>query len=1217
MATLLFVTSGNNLEHLGRALGVVEPEQGVPLTVRNRLVYQLTERADGLDDVEAQARQADVVLFDLRTAGELTEVLRRVRAERPEATFIPLMGGSMEILSLCRMDSFTMDRAAKRSRGGPVNFRRIQQITSFIEKLGGVLPVGPLKHARHWVQIIRYWTAGGPDNVENLLRLVVREYAGGAGPRPRPPVERPVLRLEDPDEGRSYATPEAWHRAHRAHPTDPERPTVAVLYYGGLHRDVSVVAVRALREALGERAQLLPIATDGVQSLDGVKRFLLAPDAPPVHALINLMWFRLDGGPLGGDPSATVDALRQLDVPYLVPATLYSRELDTWRASPEGLSPVETYATVVLPELDGAWGPVPVLGLERTEVDGFQVTRGVALPERVERLANRTLAWIRLARKTPAERRIAVVIYDYPPGPGNLGNASYLDVSASLAALLDGLAGAGYDTGPGDDPNRAAPLAALVRDARINTRPEENDGPWAGPCLSRNAYEAAFARLPTAAAKRMTAAWGPPPGRVAVDEAGLRIPGRWHGQIFVGVQPVREPGGPADAATHDRDRPPHHQYLAFYEYLRHSGVDAVVHLGTHGTVEFLPGKEHGLSGECYPDLLQGNLPQLYVYTLANPSESSIARRRWQAVLVSHHTPDFVPAELYGEYQALLDRLEALERPGLDAASRAELQDRVRSEAAALDLPADDLEALHDELRELQAAEIPDGLHVLGAPKSGRSLVRYLAQLFRRTVDGVHVAGLLEPLGVPAGDHADRLAAWARSFVEQGALPEALRRALPRRETRGLEDALREVARGYLADDELGGLLRGLDGRFAPPGLMGDPLRSPAVYPTGRNGASFDPTRIPLAEAVERGAQLARALVARHEESHGKPPRSVGLVLWGFETARTGGETIGQLLHLVGARLRPAAGWLPSFEPVPTTDLRRPRVDVYLMICGFFRDMFPTLVRDLDKLLRRIAALEEPARVNPLRAHVARDADALNDTLAGARIFGPRPAEYGTGLPAVVEGAAWQEAAELGDHFAGAMAHAYGERLHGEPAAAALRSQLGRTEVVAQIVDGAEYKLGDLDHYYEFIGGATRAVENVRGERPERLIGDSARHTPRLQDTDEALQHYSVTRLLNPRWIDGMLAHDYHGAKKIEERVTNLVGLAGTVGVSPELFHRVFARYVEDEALFERLRDNNPHATSDLLRRMSEASRREMWDPDTEQLALLRERFLRLDADLEG
>jgi cobaltochelatase CobN len=1214
MATLLFLTSGNNLEYLGQALATVEPEQGVPLTVRNRLVYQVSARADGLEDLEAQARQADVVLFDLRTAGELTEVLHRVRTDCPETTFVPLMGGSMEILSLCRMGPFNMDRATKRSRGGPVNFRRIQQITSFIEKLGGVLPVGPLKHARRWVQIIRYWTAGGPDNIENLLRLVVREYAGGRGPRPRPPLERPVLRLEDPDEGRSYASRDAWHRAH---PTAPEQPTVAVLYYGGLHRDVSVVALRALREALGDRAHLLPIATDGVQNLEGVRRFLLAAGAPPVHALVNLMWFRLDGGPLGGDPAATADALRLLDVPYFVPATLYSREVDTWRQSPEGLSPVETYATVVLPELDGAQGPIPVLGLERTEVDGFQVTRGVALPERLTRLADRILAWIRLARTPPAERRVALVIYDYPPGPGNLGNASYLDVSASLTSLLAGLAQAGYDTGPGDDPDRSAPLSALIREERINAHVDQRVRSWPGPHLARAHYAAAFERLPPSAAQRVVEAWGPPPGRVAVDDVGLRIPGRWFGHVFVGVQPVREPGGPAGAATHDRDRPPHHQYLAFYEYLRQMRVDAVVHLGTHGTVEFLPGKEHGLSPECYPDLAQGCTPQLYVYTVSNPSESSIARRRWQSVLVSHHAPDFVPAELYGEYQALLDRLEALDKPGQSEAAQAEVRERIRAEARELDLPADDLEALHDELRELQAAEIPDGLHVFGSAKTGRSLVRYLAQLFRRTVDGIHVAGLLEPLGVPPAEHPARLVDWARSFVESGVLPAAVRQALSRREARRLEDALRDVAQGYLADDERSSLLRGLSGRFVPPGLMGDPLRSPAVYPTGRNGASFDPTRIPLPEAVERGAQLARALCARHEARHGAPPRSVGLVLWGFETARTGGETVGQLLHLVGARLRPAAGWLPSFEPIPAAELERPRVDVYLMICGFFRDMFPTLVRDLDKLLRRIAALEEPERINPLRAHVTRDQSALSGALAGARIFGPQPGEYGTGLPAVVEGAAWQEAAELGEHFAGAMGHAYGERLHGEPAAAALRAQLGRTEAVAQIVDGADYKLGDLDHYYEFLGGATRAVENVRGTRPEPLVGDSARHTPRLEETDEALQRYSVTRLLNPRWIDGMLAHEYHGAKKIEERVTNLVGLAGTVGVSAELFHRVFARYVQDEELFERMRENNPHATADLLRRMGEASRREMWDADEKQLRLLRERFLRLDAELEG
>lgn len=1201
MKRLLFLSPGNNLAGLGVALETLRAETSEAVDARSLLLYQVPGDAGSLEVLRQEATRADVVLFDLRTGGRVAETLAAIRAVDPHKTFVPLMGGSMEILALCRMRSFTFDRAV-RGGGGSVDFRKIQQITTVIDKLGGVLPVGALRHARNWVHVVRYWTAGGEANLVSLLRLVAREYLGLRVPRPSAPLERPTHRLAHPRVDRAFASVAAWRQAH---PPDPRLPTVAVLYYGGLHREASAVGAAALLDAFQGKANVLPIATDGVQSLDAVKRFLLGDDAPTVDGLVNLMWFRLDGGPMGGRAEDTLDALTRLDVPYVVPIALYDREVGAWQESAEGVSPVETYASVVLPELDGAQGPVPVLAQERSDADGFQSLATRALPDRVDRVAERLLAWIRLRRTPREQRRVAVVVYDYPPGPGNAGNASYLDVSRSVSRIMARLAAEGYRV-EGLPPD---PLKDLLEAGLHNGATTE---PWRGERLGTPDYLEAWARYPDSARQAVLRDFGAPPGRILVDPAGLRVPGRWFGNVFLGFQPARLPGDEL-AAAHDRTRPPHHQYLAFYEYLKQAGADVVLHVGTHGTVEFTPGKELALSGACFPDLMQGAIPQVYLYTVSNPSEASLAKRRWQAVLVTHHLPDFIPAELYGDYQQLLDDLERFrESVGASGGAR-QIPGSLAERAEALHLRCVDADQLEDELRRLQAAVVPDGLHVFGTPKDGRGLARWTAQLLKRDVAGLVVAERLAARGPDASD--DALLAHAHGFVSTGALPRELRRALDRTEAVALEKALSTIGRSFLADDELPGLLRALDGRFVPPGLMGDPLRSPEVYPTGRNGHPFDPTRIPFPEALERGALLGQALLARHVAATGHPPAAVSLVLWGFETARSGGETVGQLLYLVGARRKDKPGWLPSFEPVPLAELGRPRVDVALLMCGFFRDLFPTLVRDLDELLRQIAALDEPLDANALRRHVLADV-AAGVPCAAARLFGPAPGQYGTDLPERVDASTWRAEAELGDAFEGALSFAYGADGHGTPAARALRARFEQCEVVSQVIDGAEYKIGDLDHYYEFLGGATRAVANRRGEAPVVLVGDTSGPRVRLEDPADEIRRFAVTRLLNPRWIEGMLRHGFHGVKKIEERVTNLVGLCGTVGVPSWVFDRVHETYVADAEMLQRLQDASPHATFALARRLGEAHRRGQWKASPAQLDELRRGFARLDADLE-
>lgn len=1189
---LLFVSPGNNLVFLGPAVRAVQQEQKVSLRAENILTYQVSDRVIGLDEVARRAETADIVLFDIRAFPELVETLRAVRAAHPEKTFIPLMGGSMDVMALCRMGPFSFDRFAASSSQRSVNYRRIQQITTLIDRLGGMLPFGALKHARIWIRIVRYWTAGGAENITNMMRLICREYCGGTGPAPAPPKELPSHFLCDPEGRRVYRSVKEWAVAL---PRSEALPVIAILHYSGLHREASLAGVQALARCLDGRAHVLPIATNGVASLEPLRMYLCSRRPPRIDALTSLLWFRLDGGPLGGSTEETIRLLRELDVPYCVGVTLYGREVAVWQERQEGVSPVEAFATVVLPELDGALLPVPVLGVVRREEEGFQITTAVAIEDRAAAFAERVFAWARLRHIPRQDKRIALVLYDYPPGAAHAGNTSYLDTAKSIQAILRHLAASGYNIGENENPD---PLRELLEG---NIHNENSTGRWQGLRLSVAEYMAAWQRLPEVCKSRVTEAFGPPPGTILIDAEGFRIPGRWYGNVLVVFQPARMPGAADSRTLHDTTLPPHHQYLAVYEYIKRS-VDAVVHVGTHGTAEFMPGKQLGLSSQCFPDLLRGDLPHFYIYTIANPSEGSIARRRLQACLLTHHLPEFVPAGLYGSYQELLDLIERSRDPGISEDRRQELREDIFRRAAALDMAGKNIDALADELNELKHAAIPKGLHVFGARKDGASLVGYLAQLFSRPLAGVCLADLCPR----NGDAPDTLTRWAREFVTTGALPREVADQLSFEQHQNMVATLKRIAQDFLADTELESLTRALDGRYIEPGLMGDSLRSPQVYPTGRNGCSFDPTRIPFPDAVARGEVLGRQLLEQHRQRCGALPRTVGLVLWGFETARSGGETIGVFLYLIGARLKENAGWLPAFEVVPLEELGRPRVDTYLMICGFFRDMFPTLVRDLDKLLQAIALRDEPVELNPLRATGGHP----------LRIFGPKQEEYGTAVPDHVEESRWADARDLGSLYHHAMGHAYGEGKSGTRAHEALGELLGRTDVVSQVIDGQEYKIGDLDHYYEFLGGACRAVENLRGEKPQCLVGDTARRHPRVAAADEEVRRWATTRILNPTWINGMLAHDIHGAKKIEERVTNLVGLAATIGVPSSLFDRVCERFLEDEELFNRLRQNNPHATLSLTRRMAEAARRGFWQATPEQHAILRQRYAQLDAEIE-
>ncbi|MCU0662318.1 MAG: cobaltochelatase subunit CobN, partial [Myxococcota bacterium] len=951
MKRVLLITPTSNSEAMADAARTVEQEAGSELTIDNILTYQLSDGDLSLRDLEERLEHAEVIVFDVRDAFGVVSSLRDIAQRFPKKTLIPLATGTLSVASLCRMGSFSMERALHRAplpRGLP-NFRRIHQLTTFVEKLlVGVLPIGPVAHARNWLRILRCWATGSPESLETLLRIVVREYCDLDVRRGETPAEKPAFTVQHPSEKWAYGAVSAYVKTH---PLGQGLPNIALLYHGGVDREISAAAAAALIEAFGGRANAIPIATDGVENLEAIRQLLFENDGPKWDALVNLLWHRLDGGPFGGSSDATLETLARLNVPLFSPLVMHGRELQRWQRSAQGPSSVETYAAVAQSELDGAVSSYCLAAVERFFRDGRQVTRAAIIPGRPEKVAQRILAWTRLRSLRPEQRRVAIVLPSPTEELDRIGFDSHLDVSASLAILLGRLAAEGYDVG---GVLHSDPIGVLLEDGPMD---ENGAKTRQSVFFEPENYALAYAVLPEAARRSIEAKFGAPPGHVHVTPAGLRLYGRWFGNVFCGFQPSRFPQGMSFEDICE-PWPPHHQYVAFYEYLNNRGVHACIHLGSRGTAELLPGKSLGLSGECFGDILAHDIAQIHLCSVASPGAVTTAKRRWQSLVVTHHVPDFCRAGLWGPYAELREQLDEATDFSLVGAARREAAEAVLEKAASLGLEVRGLPELADQLSALDHARIPRGLHVLGRPKDSQSLKSQVARMLERRLAGVEPSAVARKM-FSAEHLREGLAFWAEELVDTGALPDILDSHLARHEAKVLLDVFMGVSNDYVLERELGAIVGALAGRFVTPGPTGDGMRTPAIYPTGRNGVAIDPTRIPMPVAVERGGRAASALLERFAKEHGRPPLSVAMVQSGSQSARTGGETVGQVLHLVGSRMLEDPGWLPVFEPIAEQELGRPRCDVLLSMCPQQRDMFPLLHRELDIATCRALGIDAP------------------------------------------------------------------------------------------------------------------------------------------------------------------------------------------------------------------------------------------------------------------
>ncbi|WP_433590335.1 cobaltochelatase subunit CobN [Nocardia sp. CA-145437] len=1112
-----------------------------------------------------------------------------------------------------------------------------------------------------------YLAAGGPRNLLQLHHFL-SDTVLLTGEGFEPPVEMP-----------------SWGELERhACPVPDDAPTVAVVYYRAQHLAGNTAYIDALCTAIEAKgARALPIYCASLRTAEPELLATLGAADALVVTVLAAGGTKPATASAGGDDEAwDVGALADLDVPILQGLCLTSGR-EQWEANDDGLSPLDVATQVAVPEFDGRIITVP-FSFKEFDADGL--SSYVPDAERAARVAGIAVRYARL-RHIPVERKkVAIVLSAYPTKHARIGNAVGLDTPASAIRLLTEMREAGYDLGaPGEIPGLEAADGDALIHALIAAGGQDPD--WlsqeqleGNPIrIGADLYTGWFETLPEDLREAVVEAWGPPPGELYVDRSAdpkgeIVIAALRFGNVVLIVQPPRGFGENPVAIYHDPDLPPSHHYLAAYRWLAVAegfAADAVVHLGKHGNLEWLPGKTLGMSASCGTDAALGDLPLIYPFLVNDPGEGTQAKRRAHATLVDHLIPPMARAETYGDISRLEQLLdEHANISALDPAKLPAIRQQIWTLMRAAKMDHDlglterpDEEVFDDMLLhvdgwlcEIKDVQIRDGLHVLGQAPAGEAEVDLvLAMLRARQLWGgeVNVPGLREALGLSeSGDEkrerVDAFEQLARELVS-GMLEvdwdvdaiDAVTEGVFGGEAAvaaGLTDVAARLAEtrrvlGFAATEvvprlrqtgvEVARILHALNGGFIPAGPSGSPLRGLInVLPTGRNFYSVDPKAVPSRLAWETGQAMADSLLARYLADHGEYPRSVGLSVWGTSAMRTSGDDIAEVFALLGVRpvWDEASRRVTRLEAITLEELGRPRIDVTVRISGFFRDAFPHVLALLDDAVRLAAGLDEPADRNYVRAHAQADlAEHGDERRATTRIFGSKPGTYGAGLLQLIDSKSWRTDDDLARVYTAWGGFAYGRDLDGAPAADDMRTAYKRIAVAAKNTDTREHDIADSDDYFQYHGGMVAAVRAFTGSNPEAYIGDSTRpDAVRTRTLSEETTRVFRARVVNPRWIEAMRRHGYKGAFEMAATVDYLFGYDATTNVVADwMYEKLAESYVFDETNRKFMEQSNPWALHGIAERLLEAAERKLWEqPDTATLDRLRQVYLETEGELE-
>ncbi|MEL6585497.1 MAG: cobaltochelatase subunit CobN [Pseudomonadota bacterium] len=1115
------------------------------------------ETPEALEAAKIAVDQADMIICGLLFIDEhIQAILPNLLARRDHCDAFVAMVSDPSIVKLTKMGDLDMGQPSsaavtllKKLRGtkqpSATSGEKQMRMLRRLPKLLRYIP-GKSQDLRAWFLCMQYWLGGSDENFEGLLRSLLGRYAPDFETTAAAPITYPDVGLYHPDAPVRIV----------AAPSDLPKQTGDVTIGLLLMRSYVLAADTAHYDAVirafeAKGVRVLPAFAGGLDMRPAIDRYFTEGR---VDALVSLSGFSLVGGPAYNDSDAAVDVLRDLDVPYVAAHPLEFQTLGQWGASAHGLGPVETTMLIALPEIDGATCPTVFAG--RHDTDGCAgcalACRGsdskemAPCPERVVTLVNRACNLARLRRSRNADRRVGVVLFNFPPNAGASGTAAYLSVFESLFNTLNRLAQQGYDC---PVPESVDALRAALLDGNAE-RYGQDANVFAHVPADRLVAEDPYLA-------ESEAAWGPAPGKQQSDGRGVFILGAQFGNVFVGLQPGFGYEGDPMRLLFEKGFAPTHAFSAFYRWLKADfEADVVLHFGMHGALEFMPGRQAGLGAKDWPDRLIGDMPNVYLYASNNPSEATLAKRRSGAVTVTHVTPPLLASGLYKGLQALKDSVQRW-RGGDRSADLAVL---IAEQAAAVDLDGapDDLWLT---LLETEAALIPDGLHVVGRELTDAQVAAYVANL------------------------------------PKDARPRA-------------EEALR-------ADAEMTGLLRALEGRFIPPVPGGDLVRSPEVLPAGRNIHAFDPFRMPTAYAMQDGTTQAQLLL----DTHAEVPRSVALVLWGSDNIKSDGVPVAQAMALMGARPRfDHYGRLCGAELIPLVELGRPRIDVVMTLSGIFRDLLPLQTRMLAEAAWLAASADEPPEQNFVRAHALAYAEKVGCDLetASLRVFSNAEGAYGSNVNMLVDSGAWDDEGELADAYEARKGFAYGRNGKAQAQGKLLQTALADVDLAYQNLESVELGVTTVDHYFDTLGGISRAVKRAKGSEAPVYIGDQTMGAAKVRTLQDQVALETRSRSLNPRWFEGLLKHGSEGVRQIEAQVTNTLGWSATTGaVDPWVYQKISETFVLDEEMRRRLADLNPKASARMANRLLEAGDRDFWQPDAETLAALQDAADELEDRLEG
>lgn len=1122
----------------------------------------------------------------------------------------------------------------------------------------------------------RYSFYGGAENFRNFWRYAASQFDPSL-PEPDEPAVRAWAGIYHPALSEGYTTNLSLYREKFCR---SDRPTLGLLFYRDewIWDDLKYPAA-FVKEAEKQGYNVIPVFSNQMPDVSlGMPPmrqvfgdFFQAEGKTVIDALVTTMKFSQIG-----NGNLKVEDFAALGVPVLTAYTLLTSEAE-WRANPEGLNAVETSIGVALPELDGALHGVPIAG-RVTRADG--AVEYVPLPERMKAMVARAGKWAKLRWLSNADKKVAVIFHNYPPKNYNIGSASGLDTMESVRRLLGRMKEAGYRI----DflPETAADLARLMTSHATNDLSLMTDQ-QAEECqkLAAKEYVAWFDTLPESARQGMEAQWGKAPGRVMLsDEGNILVPGTMDGNIFLTVQPARQYGMDPQRAYHDPKIAPTHQYLAFYYWLREVfQADAVVHVGTHGNVEWLPGKATGLDEASYPDIAIGSLPNIYPYLMTITGEGIIAKRRSGACLIGYLPAPVAEAGAFDELAELGkmmdeyanfkgsdgEQTEALEKKIRELAVQAKLDDSVPYEEGMSFTGY--LADLHSCIEELQDSEIHVGLHVLGEAPAGDLLIDEILHLLRLP-NGA--AGALPDLwaekygttreemerhiwegcgesGLTGSEIKRRIRQEGRDFIAAlaaggftaDAVEDAMAIASVKEGSAEWQEKARRMAAYVTAEiyprlartgEEMTHTMDALAGRYVPPGPSGSPSAGGVdLLPSGRNFYGSDPRTLPSQAGWITGCKLADRMIEKYITEQGKYPENIGMVLWSGPNMRSSGQDIAEFLYLLGVRPIWQKGSLRvvNLEVIPLAELKRPRIDVTARISGLFRDTLPQIAELMDKAVMMVAALEESEADNFVRRHIREDSDALkaegaspDDAWRSAayRVFGDAPGTYGSGINVVLDAKNWQDEKDLAEVYVRWGGHAFGGGVRGEYQPELFKKRLAVMDLTVKNEENHDTNILSSDDYNGFHGGMINAVRSLSGQAPQSYVGDSSnRGNPAMRTVAEEMKRVVRAEALNPKYIEGLMKHGYKGAMDMANRLSISFQWDATSQVMEDWMYDKYAeKYAFDPKVQQWMKKVNPWALQNIAETLLEAEQRKMWNASDETKEKLQALYLSVEGELE-